>query len=66
MVDEDRGGRRSLAKGVFAGIEQVLRAIDGKEMTKVVNLTGQTTRLTLDGQDAVPSGALRQAARHHS
>lgn len=44
------------AKGVFAGIETALRAIDGKEMTKVVNLTGQTTRLTLDGQDVPSSG----------
>jgi hypothetical protein len=44
------------AKGVFAGIESVLRMIDGKEMTKVVNLTGQTTRLTLDGQDVPSSG----------
>jgi hypothetical protein len=44
------------AKGVFAGIEQVLRIIDGKTMTKVVNLTGQTTRLTLDGQDVPSSG----------
>jgi hypothetical protein len=44
------------AKGVFAGIEPALRAIDGQEMTKVVNLTGQTTRLTLDGQDVPSSG----------
>jgi hypothetical protein len=44
------------AKGVFAGIEHVLRAVDGKVMTKVVNLTGQTTRLTLDGQDVPSSG----------
>jgi len=44
------------AKGVFAGIESVLRSMDGKEMTKVVDLTGQTTRLTLDGQDVPASG----------
>jgi hypothetical protein len=44
------------AKGVFAGIEQALRAMDGKEMTKVVNRMGQTTRLTMDGQDVPSSG----------
>jgi hypothetical protein len=44
------------AKGVFAGIEQVLRSMDGKEMTKVVNRMGQTTRLTMDGQEVPSSG----------
>jgi hypothetical protein len=44
------------AKGVFVGIESALRAMDEQEMTKVVDLTGQTTRLTLNGQDVPPSG----------
>jgi hypothetical protein len=44
------------AKGVFAGIESSLRALDGMEMTKVVNLMGQTTRLTANGQDVPSSG----------
>jgi hypothetical protein len=44
------------AKGVFAGVETALRALDGMEMTKVVDLTGQTTRLTANGQDVPSSG----------
>jgi hypothetical protein len=45
-----------VAKGVFAGIETALRAVDGIEMTKVVNRMGQTTRLTMDGQNVPSSG----------
>jgi hypothetical protein len=44
------------AKGVFAGIESVLRVIDGIEMTKVVDRMGQTTRLTMNGQEVPSSG----------
>jgi hypothetical protein len=44
------------AKGVFAGIEPALRFIDGKEMKKVVDRMGQTTRLTMEGQEIPSSG----------
>jgi hypothetical protein len=47
---------KATSKGVFAGIESALSAMDEQEMTKVVALTGQTTRLTMNGQEIPASG----------
>ncbi len=44
------------SEGVFVGIENALRALDGLEMTKVVDRRGQTTSLTVGGQNVPASG----------